>query len=162
MRAGVVYRLTAKSTGALARLEKAPYIWAMHPHRSLFASVLLAVVLMGGTLGPAVHWASHGQESHHEDAHTTEAPQATHQHCPHEHGVAGSEEDAPADSKEREGQSDSCLDCVYLQQVAGSEATPQSFSAQFVGFEQAVPTPESPATETDVIVPGERGPPQVG
>lgn len=121
----------------------------MNHHRPLFASVLLAVVLLGGTLAPAVHWASHGLEGHGGATHA-----ALH-HCPHDHGP----NIIDASVAEHRG---SCLDCAYLQKVHGAEATTQPFYAIVIGLEQSVPVPEAPATEADVVVPGERGPPQVG
>ncbi|MEM8558951.1 MAG: DUF2946 family protein [Bacteroidota bacterium] len=112
--------------------------------------MLLAVVLLGGAVAPAAHWASHGLEDH----------GAAHTHCPHGHDA---HDQGPMVSEESADEHfGSCPDCAFLQKVMGAEATTQPFYAEIVGLERSVPVPEAPATETDVVVPGERGPPQVG
>ncbi|MEM1042190.1 MAG: hypothetical protein AAGI91_06120 [Bacteroidota bacterium] len=112
----------------------------MGARRPFFASVLLAITLVGGTLGPAAHWASHGLEEH-------EAPAAV-------PGDVGS-----AASGGEDDHAGTCLGCAHLQRVLGAEPAALPSFTGAAWFEQAVPAQEAPAFQHNVATPKERGPP---
>lgn len=113
----------------------------MIPLRSLFASVLLVVVLAGGALGPTVHWASHGLWDH--EDHSVEV-------------TDGLDHAAPVTETGHAGE---CPDCAHLQKTLSSEPDAQPFYADLVGLERSVVPPEAPAVQNDVATPEGRGPP---
>lgn len=116
--------------------EAGAYLERVIRPRSLFAWVLLAVVLMGGVLAPVVHWAGHGH-----DAHPSDASEA---HI--------------ADISEV-GHTGECPGCAHLQKTVGSEPATAPFYVGVVGVERAVSPPEVPAVQSDVAAPEGRGPP---
>lgn len=113
----------------------------MIPLRSLFASALLAVVLVGGALAPAAHWAGHGLRGH--DASHVEL-------------TDGQTAATPATDAGHTGE---CPDCAHLQTLHVTGPAAQPFYAGVVGLERSVPTPEAPAVQVDVATPEGRGPP---
>lgn len=114
----------------------------MIPLRSLFASVLLAVVLVGGALAPAVHWASHGMEEH------------AVQHA------EGADDYTGALLVSDAGHASDCPDCAHLQTYHVTGPATQPFYAGVIGLERSAPAPDDPASSTDdLATPEERGPP---
>ncbi len=112
----------------------------MSTFRPLFASVLLAVVLVGGALGPAAHWASHGLEEHEAPVEVADG---------YSHAATTTEAEHTAE----------CLGCAHIQKVLGSEPAVLPSYLGVVGLEQAVQSPEDPAIQRDIATPEERGPP---
>ncbi|MEM1055396.1 MAG: hypothetical protein AAGI52_07705 [Bacteroidota bacterium] len=135
--------------------------------RPLFASVLLAVALVGTVIAPAVHWAGHGMEGAHAHdgfghvacAHGSHEPFAG-----HEHRAASEVPDEVPDglaliTNVEAAQEGECPGCAHFQRVLGSEPTLASVSLSVGGDEPPSLQPEEPATHSDIATPEERGPP---
>ena len=113
----------------------------MIPLRPLFASALLAVALVGGTLAPAAHWAGHGLRGHDAPVEVADGQTAA----------------LPATDAGHPGE---CPDCAHLQTLHAAGPAAQPFYAGVVGLERSVPTPEDPAVlNDDIAAPEGRGPP---
>ncbi|MEM1095843.1 MAG: hypothetical protein AAGJ10_14695 [Bacteroidota bacterium] len=105
--------------------------------RQVFASVLLAVSLLGLVGAPALHWASHADHGH-------EAHEAGHEGEPHDHGHA-----------------DECPDCAYLQTFSGFAPVPPALHAAGVLPVPPYALPRTLMSQAAVQAPHQRGPPAV-
>ena len=111
----------------------------MIPFRSLFASALIAVVVLGAVAAPAVHWAGHSLDAH--------------------EALARVDGAAYADTTEITLHTGECPDCARFQKVLGSEPLERPFYASRVGLAPSTPLPESSAVQKDVAALEGRGPP---
>lgn len=111
----------------------------MRALRPVSALLLLAVALVGGTLAPAAHWASHGLAD-------------VHAHALPAEGIAPGSPSAHAPT---------CPDCAHLQSVGAPAPVVEAAFAHAPDPSHAASAPEAPHVAVAHATPEGRGPPSL-